>query len=173
MLTSLSLTPAGTFAWRLAWTGDDADATYRVFRDGRLLATTRLTELLVGATGGAPPVFEVLDDPEAEPAAGFPATATLAWYASAGAARYRVEQDVGGNWTEVDALPDDGSGYFRWTSDALADVTAYDFRVVPVGANGNDGTPLEYAVLMVRVPEPPAVAYSYDAGTGNVTISAA
>lgn len=63
--------------------------------------------------------------------------------------------------------------YFLWRSGVLADSTTHQFRVTPVGVNGNAGATKTFSLLMVRTPDVPAVTYAYDPGTGAVTIAAA
>jgi hypothetical protein len=63
---------------------------------------------------------------------------------------------------------------FTWRSRVLEDGATHRFRVVPVGQNGNDGTEQLFTLLMVRIPDPPAVTYTYNgAGAPTVTIAAA
>jgi hypothetical protein len=66
-----------------------------------------------------------------------------------------------------------GRRYFTWLTRVLEDQAQHQFRVTPVGSNGNAGAAKNFAVLMTRIPDPPSVSYSYDAGTGAVTIAAA
>ena len=173
MVTSLTVRDLGGGAFLLEWASDQPSPTFSVYRDGALVTTTRQTSLVVSVPVGEAPVYEVLDDAGAGPAPGYPNYALLAWYASAGAASYRVEEWVSAAWAGRATLEDDGRGYFTWRSRALEDAATHQFRVTPVGANGNDGTPKSFVVLMVRIPTPPSVDYAYDAGTGAVTISAA
>jgi hypothetical protein len=64
--------------------------------------------------------------------------------------------------------------YFAWESRFLEDSASHRFRVVPVGQNGNEGTSREFLVLMVRIPDPPEVTYTYNGTPANtVTIAAA
>ena len=94
---------------------------------------------------------------------------------SAGAAAtsaYRVEELIG-VWTELARIADDGSAYYRWSSDALDDGSTHTYRVTPVGTNGNDGTPLTFVVLCVRYPDPPAFTLEYDQGAAEVTFDLA
>ncbi|HEX8916792.1 MAG TPA: hypothetical protein VF796_30860 [Humisphaera sp.] len=173
MITALAAAQVGPYLWRLSWASDDADASFRVYRDGELLQSTDAAELLVQVWPGESPAFEVIDDPLAAPAPAYPADVTLAWYAAAGAAYYRVDAWDGAGWAEAARLPDGGEGYWTWRSGRLPDGAVATFRVVPVAAGGQDGTPTPFAALVVRRPDVPAAAYAYDAGTGTVTVSAA
>lgn len=171
MITSLTATRTGPTTWRLNWTSDETNPTFYVYRDGVLIAQTTAVEWEVTVpAGGAAPVFEVLDADD-EPTQGYPATVVLAWYAAAGAASYRVEQLDGVDWVEQAEVTDDGLGYLTWQSGTLADGTTHEFRVIPVGSNGNDGTAQAFDVLMVRYPDPPAPTIAYDPNAGTATLS--
>jgi hypothetical protein len=176
MITAFTATRAGEATWLLEWATDlpaDPVPSFRIYRDGELLSTTTATELLVQADVGESPIFEVLDDDEPDAPAAYPAYVTLAWYAAAGTDYYRIDRLISAVWTEQARVDDDDSGYFTWASGRLADNTTHQFRVVPVGTNGNDGTATSFAVLLVRYPDAPDVTYAYDSGTGFVTVAAA
>ncbi len=170
-----TVTPIGVNAYRLDWESDLPDpVTYTIYRDGVLIDTTQLTSKVVAVAPGEAPVFEILDDEVSTPLTGYPRYAVLAWYAVSGAESYLVQQYIAAVWTTVRTLSDDGqTPYFRWQSGTLADSTTHQFRVISIGANGNSGTAATFAVLVAGYPDPPDVAYSYNAGTGAVTISAA
>ena len=171
----------GSDAWVIAWTSDQVSPTYRVYRDGRLIATTTAQSITITvAAGSETPVIEVLDDAADLPAAGFPGRALLAWFRSATGSlnHFRVEEYVGAAWTLRRKLRDPGStinaaGYFTWKSRWLEDVTTHQFRVIPVGDNGNQGSAMTFAVFVVRHPDPPSVTVAWDSGTAKVTITAA
>lgn len=176
MVTTLTVASLGGGAFRLDWASDLAAPTFYVYRDGVLATTTTRTSLVVGAADGESPLYEVLDDAAAVPGAAYPAYALLAWYASAGAAGYRVEElDLPtGLWTERTSFTDEGGNYYVYRSRYLEDATTHRFRVTPLGANGNAGTPADFVVLMVRVPDAPAASFTYNgAGTPTVTVAAA
>ena len=172
MITDLSIMYAGPLAWRLRWASDDPAATFRVFRDGLLIAQTERTEALVSVIPGTSPVFEVLEA-GGEPSDGFPGFVTLQWAQATATAEYRVEEEIAAVWTTLATVADDGSAYYRWTSETLDDGSTHEYRVVPVGTNGNDGMSLTFVVLMVRVPDPPEFTLEYDQGAGEVTFDLA
>jgi hypothetical protein len=174
MVTNLTAQPLGNGAILLAWDSDAAPpATFRVFRDGVLLATTRLRQMVLTVLSGEAPLLEVLDDPDATPAPGYPGYVLLAWYAPAGGAlQYRVQEFVASAWVTRKTIDDQGQGYFTWASRILEDGQTHQFRVVPVGAAGNDGAVVSLDALMVRRPDPPATRFTYSSATAAVTISA-
>jgi len=156
--------------WRVSWTGS-ADLYY-VYVDGVLAATTSQTwyDLTVGV--GQSPMVDVLDDSAATPDETFPAGITLAWYSvGGGVAQYRIDKYIDGQWVEQATVSD--AWYQVWRSGTLADDTDHQYRIVPIGTNGNEGTAVEYIALVVRNPDPPAVTMAYDAGDGTVTIDEA
>lgn len=170
MITSFVPIPLGGDAYRLTWASDLPSPTFYLYVDGELVLTTAATSADVAGIVGV--VYDVFDDPT-PPAAGFPATMTLAWHAAAGAATYRVERLVGASWTAVATITAGELDYFTYVTDVLADDTVHSFRVVPVSQAGNDGTPATFTALMVRHPDVPVVDYAYDADDGTVTITAA
>jgi len=173
----------GAGEWRIAWTSDLGSPPtdlYRIYQNGALVASdVFVEEWVVYVQAGESLVFEVLDDADLEPSTAFPGRLTIGWRRVASAtASYRVEEYVGGEWVERYTVADDGSEWFNWESRYLEDVTTHQFRVVPVGENGNDGTPIAFATLMVRHPDSPITddnvddKFSYDSGTNKVTIAA-
>lgn len=170
MVTELALTYLAADRVRLSWASDADDPIYRVYRDGELVLTTRATTYDAAIADGAAPVFDVVDQEDADPSA-FPPFAVVQWYQVADAAAYRVEQYVDSAWTMLVTVADDGRGYYQHRTATLADDTTHQFRVVPVSAAGNDGTPTTLSILMVRYPDPPDPAFSYDSGSTTVSIA--
>lgn len=180
-VASLRLRHLGGSAYRLEWETDlgDESPTFLVYRDGRLVGSTQDQRWEIDVQPGAAPVFAVREsenfDAEPEPPA-YPATALVTWYAVAGAAAYRVQQEIpagADQWVTLATVPDDGRGYFTWESDVLADVTTHRFRVTPLTAGDALGTDAQLAVLMVRHPDPPLVGFAYNGSTPKtVTVSA-
>ena len=110
--------------------------------------------------------------------AGWPARRLVWWVRSleSGVDHYRVEQSKdGGAWSTVGIVhhADTDWEYFRLT-DRLDDLADYSFRVVPVDRAGNDGSPLLVDTeRIVRAPDAPDFAITYDAGTDKVTYAEA
>ena len=157
--------------WLLTWSGDASP--FYVYRDGALVATTPVPELVVYVDPAETPVFEILDDADAAPQAAFPARLTLGWYAVGDAARYLVEELVAGTWTQRADIEDTGRGFLTWRTRALEDAAPHQFRVAAVSADGNRGTATTLSALMVRHPDPQAVAYTWTAADRTLTLGAA
>lgn len=157
---------------RLTWSSDLTDPTYTVYRDGELVLTTTATEYVFAVASGEAPVIEVYDAAPAAGPEGYPSRMLLGWTAVADTDEYRVEQYVGTAWTTRATIDDTGAGYYTWRTGVLADDTTHQFRIVPVGDNGNDGDPLALTMLMVRHPDPPDVEFEYDAVAGTIAVSA-
>lgn len=173
----------GANTWRVSWSsslGSPPAGGYRLFKNGVQVGggVVFVESWDFTLQPGEALTFEALDDANALPAQAWPKRLTLGWRPSATAAKYRIEEYVASAWTARKTIHDDGRAWYRWESRVLEDVTSHQFRVVPVGSNGNDGTPLAFAALMVREPDPPFAdtevesKFSYDAGDGKVTISA-
>ena len=76
-------------------------------------------------------------------------------------------------WTERARVRHRETAYMQWMTRWLEDETSHQFRVVPVGTNGNEGTARTLTCLMVRNPTPPDVDYAYSNSTNKVTVSEA
>lgn len=164
--------------FRLSWSSDRTPpVTCRVYREGALVSTQTSStgdfELIVGIPSGDHPYFEILDKDCQVSGIAFPGRMTMQWTRVSGAETYRVDEYVSGDWTERKTYLDDGSGAYTYLSRWLEDVTQHQFRVVPIGSDGNDGTEKDFTFIMVRHPDEPAVEYAYDSGTAKVTITAA
>jgi len=162
--------------WLISWSSSfGAGAHFWIYLNGELVEEDTPTTSMVVAmtTPGDLTELEVLDAaPESlDPA--YPSRAHLGWYGVDGAASYRVEEYVGAAWTERKPLNAEDADFFVFRTRVLEDSTVHQWRVVPVGANGNEGTPLTWSFLMVRRPDPPDVTFSYDEGTGEVTVASA
>jgi hypothetical protein len=60
------------------------------------------------------------------------------------------------------------------TTPRLDDLTTYTWRVIPIDAVGNEGTPLEIeSESVVRRPDPPAFTATFDDGTSTVEFAEA
>lgn len=173
MISDLQIVHLGFGQWRLTWVSDETDPTFRIYRDGVLVATTKLATHLVRIDDGSFPVFEVLDDDEAEPQRSYSGRAEIAWFTHPDVDSYDVQEWDGAEWITRQTLRRDDRSYLRWSSRVLEDVTSHQFRVVPTGTNGNEGTDIELEIFIVHVPDPPQVTYAYDADDETVTITAA
>lgn len=121
-------------------------------------------------------------DPIAAAPAGYPSRGTLQWIRSSAMniGYYRVDSatgagvPAGGDWKEIARFVADDRWHYTYLTPSRSDLTWYWYRVVPVDTAGNDGTALTFGPFyVVRRPNPPDFATSYDAGTGRVTWSAA
>ena len=164
----------GPNTWRLSWSSDQTDPTYRVYLDGQLISEQTSEEYILRMDGSAAPIVEVLDVASDVPADAFPGYLRLGWAAHDDAAQYLVQKYNGASWDTIATFAADASkAWWTYNTPGLADETSHQWRIVPVDAAGNEGTAVSFTVLMVRNPDPPEVNYAYSAGTGKVTIAAA
>jgi hypothetical protein len=170
--------PIDEIAWLIKWSSNAATpVTFRVYSEGRLLTPNGL----VSSNGrghwtlvvmpGEYPFFEVLDKACSIPSIAFSGHLDLQWYGT-GNKQYRVEKYNGASRDIQETITDDGRGYFTWGSEWLADVTTHTYRIVPVSTASNDGTALSLICPMVRHPDSPSVAVTYN-GAGPKTIHVA
>lgn len=139
-------------------------------------ATTRLFH----TPRGTQIQIEVLDtnDPDFDPAANRPTAQcsrrTIFWYRSLDADidSYRVEEQIfpGGSWTDIAQVPADGSWTYAVETFELQDLTLYGWRVAAVDTAGNSGPPMGFPLeQVIRRPDAPDFAATYDGGTQRVT----
>ena len=159
------------FAWDISWTSDAAlPVTFRVYSEGVLLTPDGIVSAdgtgrwTLTVTPGEYPFFEVLDKACRHPSIAFSGRLQLQWYGT-GDLSYRVEKLISAVWTLQETVPDDGRGYYTWRSPQLTDVTTHSYRIVPVSIAGNQGTALSLVSLLVRHPDSPSVAVTYNGST--------
>lgn len=175
----MPLTPTaervGDYAVKYSWSGT---APFDVWLDGVLLLNqTSLTERVVQTIDGTTdplPAVEILDDTDTETAESYRYSPLLRfqWRGQAGVTLYLIQEYSDAAWTTRAVAYENGQGYYTHTTTALADATAHQWRVLAQDENGYTGDALTITHTTVRNPAPPAVAYSYDEGTGNLTVSA-
>lgn len=172
-VTITSAVQTGPESYRVTYTSSLSEPTYYLYQDGTLVAVTELTSWTFIVPMGESLNVEILDDPDELPQAAFPGRLTLAWEGSDSVEYYRIDEYVSETWTERARIYDTGVLYYSWQTRFLEDVTSHQFRIVPIGMNGNEGALKAFTVLMVRHPTPPSVSYAYDSETAKVTISEA
>ena len=160
---------------------------YYWYYEGAYIGQTTGRSRIFRVEPGEQARIEVLDstasdfDPIANAPTGWPARRTIWWTRStdASATAYLVKQQkAGGDWTEVARVPAvAGVWAYYWITDRLDDLTEYNWSVAPVDAAGNVGTGAAVqevgADTIVRRPDAPAAAVTYDSGTNRVTFSSA
>lgn len=167
-------TQVGPTDWLWEWSSDlGGTPTYYLYVDGVLVATTTRPWYQVSLTPGEQVQFEVLDTDDL-PTPAYPSRVWLMWDAVTDAATYRIDRWDGDSWEPVQTVtPAFGQTYFRVATAVLEDGVTHRYRVVPIAGDGNEGTAREYVIPVVRRPDPPDVAYTYDADTGEIVVSEA
>lgn len=107
----------------------------------------------------------------------YPARRILWWVRSldTDVDHYRVEQRIdAGDWAAVATVPRDREAWsYQWTTDRLTDLSAYEWRVIPVDRAGNDGTAVAtQAETIVRKPDGVTFTVALEE-TGAVTVTEA
>ena len=161
----------GTGLWRITWTSDAQPV--RIYRDGRLVDTTRANTRLFQIPAGEYATIELLDADDTASAVGASRRIIMQWDREEGADHYRVEQYVDAAWVLRRTFQQTDQAQYTWRSHVLEDSTEHTFRVVPIGENQNEGDVALAVVTMVREPDSPNIAHGYDSGTGVVTITEA
>lgn len=128
--------------------------------------------------------LEVLDttdadyDPVANAPTAWPARRTISWTrpGEADVVRYKIEQQKdGGAWTQIGIVhQDDRTWWHQWRTDRLTDLSTYSWRITPIDAAGNEGTAKTIgSEKIVRTPDSPRWAYTFNTPATTVTFSAA
>jgi hypothetical protein len=162
--------------WRLEWASDLASPTFYLWMDGVFVLSTGAGSIEVAVSVPSSPVFSVFDDADAAPSNVYPAGVLIQWDQPTDleVEYYLVEEYVAAAWTERTRVTADPARWqYEFQTRPLEDVTTHQFRVTPVGVNGNAGAARTYSVYMVRNPDPPDVALSYDDGTQKITVASA
>jgi len=117
-------------------------------------------------------------DPIANAPDGYPSRKTLWWVRSpdGDAAGYRVEQRIGsGEWSTIGEFPQAvGQWEFLIITGQLNDLAEYTWRITPLDAAGNAGTPITVGPeKIVRWPDAPNFTAEFDPETELVTFAEA
>ena len=159
----------------VGFTSTLSSPTFYVYLDGTLIETTQRAQSVINVEPNVQFILEVLDSPTDTPVVVYPSRWWLNWGPSSGAVdHYRVEEFVSAAWVLRAKVPHSGRSAYRWLTRHLEDVTTHQFRIVPVGTNGNQGTAATITGLMVRQPDVPVVEQTnYDQGTRTITLDLA
>lgn len=170
----------GALSWRYEWSGT---APFNVYAYGQLyLANTDQTELIMTwDTDTAdhrlePPPIEVIDSTQTAAALKqvlHPPNFEIQFRGQTTASYYYVElsSDAGANWSAL-TVPEEGKGYYR-ISAYLPNTLDLQFRISAYDAQGGQGDYMEFDLFHHTPTIDPAVSYTYNAGTGLVTMDLA
>lgn len=165
----------GDGVYHVTWETDSGpDTIFHVYLDDVLVGSTPLAFFQVTLPGSTQEatVRVVEENPLALDPGDKSRFVLVAWWGVDAASYYTVEWYNVTAWEEVKRIDDEGQGWFAWQSGLLDDLSTQQFRVRAMGVNGNLGTLNTLSIEVVGNPSPPAVDWSYAAGTGKVTISA-
>jgi len=165
-----SIKQTGAMSWRFTWTA--TTGPYKVYLDGEMIDEVTDAEYEYAGSVDAPDI-EVVDANETTIYnVEYPARAVIQWRTVTGAAYYLVQENVSGTWTTRARPKENNSGYYKFTSRALEDVTSHSFRVYAVDEYGNKSSALSFTFFAVRVPSAPDVTIDYNEDTDQVEVSA-
>lgn len=174
MVTFQSPQQLGTTTWLIPWTSDQGSPTYRVFLDGVQVSTQLEASYILKLDTNVPvPIIEVLDTSTAVPSPAFPSYLIFGWNLDLNAAQYLIEQWTGSAYVTIGTINADTTKAWQvYATGILADETTAQWRITPIDAYGNNGTPVVFTDLMVRNPDVPAPTFTYNgAGPKTVTLS--
>jgi hypothetical protein len=102
----------------------------------------------------------------------YPPYLILQWRGDDDAESYLIQQYVDSAWSDIANVAEDNKGYYQYQTVALTDATTHQWRVLPVDHYGNEGTPVQFDMFLVRNPDTPSYAVTWDAGTNEIVVSA-
>lgn len=169
MITSLTYTFISPSQIRFSFSSDLESPTFYVYVNGGFVGETLETYWEVSVAPGSQVQFDVFDDPDAVPEEHFPNQFTFRWVGRDGAEAYRVEEYVDSSWVFRGLRPVSLSNLYHYTTPPLEDSTTYQFRVLPLDAEGRTGTALNFTVEMVRYPDTPSQTMEFVGGELSIT----
>ena len=161
----------GLNSWMYTWTSTLDDPVYQLYRNGRRMRPTKTNRNHVTLGDGETAVVEVRDDALA-PSLAYSPQGELVWSASTNVDYYRIEEFVASEWVVRARVRDTGAPRYSWLTRALDDVTTHQFRLTPIGKDGNAGPTRTVTALMIRHPDVPKVTRAYSDATKKVTFAA-
>lgn len=178
-MTTLSPPTKVTYGvWKYEWTGT---APYRVYAYDRydfILDDTEEESLFLTSENNIePPAIEVFDSTETDSTPQgeqYEARFIIQWRGYQYADYYTIEKETApSTWSAVQYYTEDGRGYYRFESTIEStDYVEPAYRVIMTDKAGATST-TEFSYYMVRNPDPPELTYTYNAGTGLLTVAAA
>jgi len=170
MVTLQAPVRIGSKSWQINFSSGLSDPRFYIYVDGELVAETKQTSYVIAREPGTSFMVEVLDSSSDLPLQVFPGNLRLCWYKVENAEEYRVDEYVGAAWVSRKRYRGT-NGYLQFESRFLEDGQNHTFRIVPIGADGNEGTAKQFQILMVRHPDVPDVGYEYHKATNKVDIT--
>lgn len=162
----------GPYSVRYTWSGT---APYDVWVNGEKIADqTTDTEYVSESFGSAVPVaIEVTDADDVNPADSdrYSPRIRFQWRGQADAAFYLLQRYDGESWITKQIANETGKGYYTFTTVADADGDTPQWRVLSEDSRGYQSEVRSHSHTIVCNPTPPNVAFSYDEGTGLLTVS--
>lgn len=175
-ITFTTIKQATTGEWLFTWASTGA-AYYRIVLHGHEIANTVGTSytfnLPISSNINTPPPIEVVAERDLAVSEFNLPYMILQWYGVANAVSYRLYELVDASWVLKDTFANQQQFLYTFTTSILADETDAKFRVVAVNEVGMESSPLAFAYKVVRPPHPVATAYTYNAASGTMSISAA
>lgn len=119
-------------------------------------------------------VFDSTEDSDTAIGLNYPANIVIQWRGYKYADYYDIQKETApSTWTSVQQYIEDGSGYYKFIGQVESDdVATVNYRVVMYDKAGASVT-ASAEQLVIRHPSPPELTYTYNAGTGLLTVAAA
>jgi hypothetical protein len=163
----------GDYGIRYTWAGT---APYDVWLNGalRLSSSTETTLVVDFPNETTPPAIEVRDATDTGEALSLKHSPRLRlqWRGARDALLYRIERWSGTAWVVKQIANETAQGYYSFLTLPEEDGATVQYQIVAVDGRDHEGEVIQHTQTMACVPSPPAVEYSYDDGTGLLTVAA-
>jgi len=159
----------GTRDWLLRYQSDLLSPVFHIYRNGKQIATTihDTHQVMVDSFDRAD--FEIRDDEE-PPEYNVPYKGLVWWYGNPIVATYLIEQLIDAVWVQQAEVFEMGEAVYTWQTGVLPNNEESQFRIRAIDPAGNESDPLLLSKFVVRRPEKVEWSWSYDSGTGQVTV---
>jgi hypothetical protein len=163
--------PISATGYRVEWQSDQPNPQFWIYQDGILANQTTQTSGTFSVEPGTHLVLEVFDNATEKPAHQLSGKMALFWYAVPDTEKYYIEELVDSTWIKRFTQFAGTQWTYHWKSRFLDDCQTHAFRIIPVGFNGVNGEPIQVAGYVIRYPDAPAPAVSYNATHHTLTLS--
>jgi len=169
MVTELPPLYLGERTFQLRFSSDLPDPTFYIWRGGQFLGSTKRGTWNLIVDEGDRADVDVLDVPGA-PSYAVPFKGSIWWQGDPRTAVYSVQQYVGAAWVEVANVLERGETVYKWETPFLENYQTHEFRIIATDPAGNESEALALSLFVVRRPEFTPWTYTYDSGTGRITV---
>ena len=156
---------------RISYSSDESAPLFYILKNGRLYQKTYATSIVVPVDINEDTIWEVFDSSSySSNASVMDRRMEFDWGSVDDVDYYRIDYNDSG-YSEYDRIYSDGSSRYHYRSRQLSNAATHQFRVVPVGTNGNEGTSRTFSAYIAGLPAQPGRSSTYNSGKATIVIS--